>query len=484
MRVTYGLAYLPQAAAVAAASTVTDDFAAIATAGRLAALAAAIGLTALAIRLLPFGSWTAAVIALLPMAVFVRSSLSIDGVIMGAALLLIALLIRWRETLHQGGSASAATVLAAAAAAAFLASTKSPYLALLTLTLPLLISPAGRRPGEIAKIGAVIATAGAVVLTWGRYVASHCAFARKDMDPALFDLAAKKASLLEHPTAFIRFFADSVAHDLAGMAQQAVGVLGLLDFHLPTAFYLLAAVVLLATAALDPSHRETGKADWETALSTTATFLAGACILWLSLWLLWTPIGAARIDGMQGRYFLPLLPCAGLAAGTLLSRLPWSLSLARRLPVGVVAPVASVILLGWAMIAYGVHERDAAAIAAARSAAMPLQLGIADLAAAAPLQGVIDSRQQVENIVILRGWAPWHDQDSERDLRVAADFPVTLAAAISLRRPDVATAGVAGEWSGFQMFVVADREIPPTATLRLLIYKDGVPTATLNPPAR
>ena len=36
--------------------------------------------------------------------------------------------------------------------------------------------------------------------------------------------------------------------------------------------------------------------------------LGSAELIFLSLYVTWTPVGMDRIDGVQGRYFIPLLP--------------------------------------------------------------------------------------------------------------------------------------------------------------------------------
>jgi hypothetical protein len=72
--------------------------------------------------------------------------------------------------------------------------------------------------------------------------------------------------------------------------------------------------------------------------------IGAACLFatYLALYLTWTPVGAERIEGVQGRYLLPLLALLGLA----LPRL--ALPRATALRVGCTALVA---LAGLATIA-------------------------------------------------------------------------------------------------------------------------------------
>jgi hypothetical protein len=97
-------------------------------------------------------------------------------------------------------------------------------------------------------------------------------------------------------------------------AREAIGVLGRLDLPLPGWLYGLWAAALAGAVLGDmlAEERREGPRVQETLLILA---IGVACLFatYLALYLTWTPVGAKRIEGVQGRYLLPLLPLLGLA---------------------------------------------------------------------------------------------------------------------------------------------------------------------------
>jgi hypothetical protein len=89
-------------------------------------------------------------------------------------------------------------------------------------------------------------------------------------------------------------------------------------------------------AALVASPRTPG-ARWFTSPAAAAAVLSSIELIFVALYLTWTPVGADRVDGIQGRYFIPLLP-------VLLFLLPGS-GLLRRVPAWLwwPAPLAAIL---------------------------------------------------------------------------------------------------------------------------------------------
>ena len=86
-----------------------------------------------------------------------------------------------------------------------------------------------------------------------------------------------------------------------GHFESFVGILGWLSIRLPNVFYFLYSFVLIAGGVLGnlnfkKSHR---------ILIILATFPT-VLVLFLYLYITWTPVGAVEIWGFQGRYLIPL----------------------------------------------------------------------------------------------------------------------------------------------------------------------------------
>ncbi|HEX4767017.1 MAG TPA: DUF2142 domain-containing protein [Lichenihabitans sp.] len=93
-------------------------------------------------------------------------------------------------------------------------------------------------------------------------------------------------------------------HDLGiGYLRQMIGVLGWLDTDFPPRFYEWMGLCITVAVAIECFGPERGLRGWSAVLLVCG--LAAAVLgVFFALYLAWTPVGVAAIDGVQGRYFL------------------------------------------------------------------------------------------------------------------------------------------------------------------------------------
>jgi len=118
------------------------------------------------------------------------------------------------------------------------------------------------------------------------------------------DAKLQLANLLHHP-AIARDLLAYTIHHIPEYIAGVIGYLGWLDTLMPSVYYLIMfGVLVLAFLA------ETSVAP-RLPKNVTAIFLcagfAGIALVFLVEYLIWTPVGAPGIYGVQGRYFIPLL---------------------------------------------------------------------------------------------------------------------------------------------------------------------------------
>jgi uncharacterized membrane protein len=104
------------------------------------------------------------------------------------------------------------------------------------------------------------------------------------------------------------------------LAQMFVGNLGWQDTLFPSIYYKLVGITFLMTLVAEITDREA----WNTRVTgivSLAVVTAVGC-LYISLYLIWTSVGKDTIDGVAGRYLLPLAMFAGIAIPRLV-RLDW-----------------------------------------------------------------------------------------------------------------------------------------------------------------
>ncbi|MGE5277369.1 MAG: DUF2142 domain-containing protein [Acidobacteriota bacterium] len=327
----YGpVCYAPQAAAFALGRLFTRSVLALFYLGRVANVAAAAVLLALALRAVPFFRPVFFLAGLVPMAVFQAGSLSADGVTNGVAILLTAWILRcaFGEKARVEGSEVAWLLLLSV----LLALTKPGYLLLsgLVLLVPSHRFGSRTRWAAIVTLVAVSAVGGAAM--WAAAVNSRGLLGPPAAGPA--------ASLRAAPAAFLlRMLADHLRR-APTLAAQFLGKLGWADVTIPVALLAAHGLVLLLTAltAGPTALRLRGRDRAILAAVVLGTVLIVAAPFYISV----IPPGpeGASAHHPQGRYLLPLGPAALL----LLCNRRWALDweARRRALAGWVALVLAV----------------------------------------------------------------------------------------------------------------------------------------------
>ncbi len=291
--------YIPQAAGIAAGRLFGAPPVALLYLGRLTNLLFGVLIVAFAIRRLPAYKWLTAMVALTPMALSLLGSASADVTTIAAAFTLVSMVAKlaWGEKGATRGDLLLLTLSAVA-----LCASKPPYMPL--ALLPILI-PAARFPWRRAgfilfhTILALAAAAWSVVTS--RSVGTIRIDAGVDVNRQIHDS-------LTHPFGFLWVLIHDYAVHTPRYLGELVGKLGWLDTKIPIPLRVVYLAVLLALVFLDVSPRIEVR-PWQKGILAAAT-LAAMAIVSASQYAIWTSYGADLIEGIQGRYFLPLVPGA------------------------------------------------------------------------------------------------------------------------------------------------------------------------------
>jgi uncharacterized membrane protein len=275
------LGYAATAPAILLGRTLSLSSVALVYLGRLANLIVSTLILAMAIRRAPFGRWALALLALTPMAVFMRASLSTDALTIACAVALVVEILR--------GEASSSIALSFAVAAI-----KPGYavLPLLALGVPRLRA----RRVVLALILVAMLAGTLVTYLWIREAGIPA-------DPSLgVDVPTRATALLHAPFAHAARLGHELAQVAGLMAVELVADFGWLDAPAPLAFALIWIAALIGVAVADGPASGFSRA-WSLALfviaivTVTTVMHVGA------------PAGEFLI-GLQGRYFIPFLPLA------------------------------------------------------------------------------------------------------------------------------------------------------------------------------
>jgi len=310
--IPYGpVGYLAQAAVMALGRGLGLGAGALFYLARFANLLAATAITAFAIGIAPSRRWTLVAVALLPMALFEASTLSSDAITNALSLCLLALVLR--ATAAPESASSVLPVLSRRERVALLGVIVLLGLGKLgysLLALCVLAIPAARfadlREQRVFVLLALVLGA-AVPLAWWASVFAMGPFPYPGADPP-----AQLTGLLHAPWRLVPVVAASLATGAVDYGLELIGVLGRLDVVLPMWIYAgyagLVVVVALADTDTAPALSRRARA----VLAATATL--GCLVVFVLLYVGASAPGAARVTGIQGRYFLPFLAVAAAAA--------------------------------------------------------------------------------------------------------------------------------------------------------------------------
>ncbi len=284
---------------------------------RLCMLGTVLLLGSLALRVAAYGEALLLCILLLPMTLFLAGSLNEDGVLIGLACLSAAALTR--NLSDEAGFRWVALL-----PLVLILGCKPPYLPLLGMALlPLTAAGFWRRVLDMTLAAApvmiwVVLIAAFVVVPFGMppyhpgpLLPGDPAMVLQFTDPHqnLHILLAQPSRFFSLPWRLMRGSGELLLHEM-------IGYLGLLDLIFPSRFYQ-AWTIALAAALLGLVVAERRNSSTKNAIlqlfHVLLLLVLSAWAVTISLYLSWSLVGSATIEGVQGRYFLVLMPFLLLA---------------------------------------------------------------------------------------------------------------------------------------------------------------------------
>lgn len=339
------IAYLPQMPAFWVGKILSLSFASIVLLGRLFGLITVAAAVFFAIRLTPIGKWVFFAVALLPAFVSQAASFSADPAVLGFATLFAAYLMRviLQERAPRTGQYAALLAIGVG-----LSLTKVAYAPLLVLVflIPLCNRQARTRKDFLsAGLGLLMAVLPALV--WSKLVGPATTVS---LNPAA-DPSNQLSGIIDHPIAFARVvYRTFLTTELPGdLLSSFFGNFVWLTTPLPTAYVCLAVYALIASVLVrDP--RETrwldpGPAIWYFRGGLLLVAAGTVLVVAAGIYITFSAVDARVVEGLQGRYFLAVLPLAMLAfyGNTLLRQRAVNLSIVVVVVVVLLGGVAALV---------------------------------------------------------------------------------------------------------------------------------------------
>jgi Predicted membrane protein (DUF2142) len=300
-------AYIPYILGASLADMMGLDFSASLLVMRLLGVVVFTAMVGFAIRIMPALKWAFVLIAMLPVALYNRSVLSADGAALASALVVTALCFsgtRWQRSAWERSLWMTLCTLA-----------KQPQIVFLLLE-GLVRGKAWRHGwGTMALVGLP-----SLILSplWVVAVSADIAAWRLQISeihpPEQFDPLWKLAYMWEHPLHFPWAAWNSVVIQGARLWQELIGILGWQDIVLGPSIYVCLTVLLLFVAIQKLHLDRWGRR--RVALITGLVVVGYVILVYLIFFITYTPINIDHVRGVQGRYFVIILPVAALFVAT------------------------------------------------------------------------------------------------------------------------------------------------------------------------
>jgi uncharacterized membrane protein len=258
-------------------------------------------LTFWAIRLIPVHKWVLCLLALTPTSVFQVASASVDAFTFGSCFLTIAVFLAYG--LGDREKLGAVDLLKIFAVCLLAVLSKQAY-----VLLPLLFLLIPRRKiGSTAKyllvFSALLIVCLAAIGAWSAAVKAIYLPYRNDIP---INPDEQLAVIIKNPLSFIFLAVKDYIFNLGYYLKTFFGQLTWFDLYVPIYLVAFNCIVIAAVAALDKDSKIKIPRFYEFIFA--AIIVGTAFIVSALLYMTWSPIGGNTIEGIQGRYFIPVAP--------------------------------------------------------------------------------------------------------------------------------------------------------------------------------
>jgi uncharacterized membrane protein len=305
--------YIPQAVGIDLGRIIYPSLGVMVILGRIFNLIAYVALIYLAIKIAPRKKWVYAVVGLFPVAIQEAASLSTDVMTIGLSFITIAFI---HKLFLQKEPIRRYQYLYIALIGLGLGLTKQTYIVLL---LPIIFLPKNVLTGLKKRailvacglgISIFVAASWYLVIKYQHYVTYSKVLGVGDVNQV-----AQLKYILEHPLTFAKtlyrtfIFQGFKNPDLPDFYWTSMyGYFSWFAYALPAAFVSLGYAALLIAFLYKGNSLKDFSRDKMTAIAYSATFIISILAIAVSLYILWTPVGYYQVLGIQGRYFIPILP--------------------------------------------------------------------------------------------------------------------------------------------------------------------------------
>lgn len=264
-------------------------------------------LVCLAIKITPILKKTFCVIGLLPMSLALAVAISYDSILIAISLLSTALIFKliFDEKVKK---ISYKYFIAFGIIVFILLSIKTIYI---TVLIPMIFIPKekyGGKTKEIIKCFGIM-----IAIAIGLYMINKIPLMNLQRNAVESNSGEQLKYIITNPISYLKTLMKTMFFNRNYYFSGMIGLFGLLDTYIPTIYIILYGLGALGVIISDFSMCPV-KFNWKYKSVAVLGSIATICAAFTGLYVLWTSmelgVGAETITGVQGRYFIPIIPLA------------------------------------------------------------------------------------------------------------------------------------------------------------------------------
>ena len=288
--------YIPQVIGISIGKILHLPTLYIAYLGRLTNFVFWILLMYFAIKLMPFKKICILVVSFMPMMLQEAASLSADALTIGMSFFLISYVLHIK---YGKEKVDRKDKIILSISSIVMSLCKIVYL---PICLVLFLIPFSKFKSKKDKYMNIISLAIIVVfinLFWLKISSSYLI----EFNAGVSSIDQVKFILM-HPVDYIKIFYQSLYNNITLYVYNIIGFsLCYFDVNLSYLYIFMYLFMIIIVFVLDNTKKIDKWDKWMQAFIIVST----VALMFTSLYVQWTPVGASIIDGVQGRYFIPLL---------------------------------------------------------------------------------------------------------------------------------------------------------------------------------
>jgi uncharacterized membrane protein len=295
------LGYFPQLCGITVGKSLRLGPLAVMYLARLFGFAVSVGLSYSALRRATAFRWSLMLLLVSPMTLYLMGSVAPDGLLISGGALLAVLMAR--AATDPEHRVTVRETIALFAVGALLPVAKFPYFPL-TALIPFFYLPRIRTiRSKIWFMGGWTVFCVIPLWIWIHLIPLAYVRGRSNLD---IDPARQIDYISAHPLEFLSLVAQTAIAQYGDVYRGIVGRLGWADTALPTWFYNVFGGVMLVCLWAESAVANTLRPLHRLLLGGSA--LATILLVYFSQYAGWNPVGSPMLEGVFGRYFLPIIP--------------------------------------------------------------------------------------------------------------------------------------------------------------------------------